>query len=118
MEETGGLIEAADRVLGLAATDGSRSDNEGAVRDGFGDGLEFFGAGEQRRGADGGSRLAKCQLIGVHHTKMEEAKVAHGAGRRADVEGVARGDKDDTQTVGFGVGRQGRRVYSRSEAMK
>ncbi len=112
-EETGGLIEAANRVLGLAATDGSRSDDERAVRDGFSDGLEFFGAGEQRCGADGGSRLTKSQLIGIHHAKMGDAEVAHGAGGRADVEGVARGDENDAQVVEFGLGRQQRRVYSR-----
>jgi hypothetical protein len=49
---------------------------------------------------------------------MEETKVAHGASGSANVERIARLDKDDAQVVGLGEGRQGRRVYSRGEAMK
>jgi len=49
---------------------------------------------------------------------MEEAEVAHGAGGGADIEGIAWGDKNDAQAVGFGEGRQARRVYSKSEATK
>jgi len=57
--------------------------------------FELFGTGEQRCGADGGTRLAKSQFIRVHHAKMEESEVAHGAGGGADVEGIARTDEDD-----------------------
>jgi hypothetical protein len=38
---------------------------------------------------------------------MEEAEVAHGAGGCPDVEGVARGNEDNAQVVGFGLERQG-----------
>jgi len=102
----------------LTEADGGGSDDEGAIIDSFGEGLELFGTGEQRGGADGGTRLAKSQLIGVHHAKMEEAEIAHGAGGCADVEGIARADEDDAQAVEFGVWGQGRRVYSRREATK
>jgi hypothetical protein len=112
------LLEAADRVLQLTEADGGGSDDECAIRYGFGDCPELFGTGEQRRGADGGTRLAKSQFIRVHHAKMEESEVAHGASGSADVEGIARTDEDDAQAVEFRVGRQGRRVYSRREVMK
>ena len=102
----------------MTEADSGCSDDERAVRDGFGNGLEFFGAGEQRRGADGGTRLAECQLIRVHHAKMEESEVAHGTRGGADVEGIARTDEYYAQAVEFGVGRQGRRVYSRRAVMK
>ncbi len=71
------------------------------------------GTGKQRRGADSGTRLAKSQFVGIDDTKVEEAEVAHGAGRGTDVERIARSDKNNPQAVGFGVRRQGRRVYSR-----
>jgi hypothetical protein len=91
-EETGGLIQVAHQVLQLTLPDGSCSDDQCAIFNGFGDGFELFGSGEQRLGANGGPRLAKSQLIGIHDAKMEEAKVAHGAGSCADVEGIARCD--------------------------
>jgi hypothetical protein len=112
------LLEASDGMLQLSEADGGSSDDKRAVRDGFGERLEFFGAGEQRLGADCGARFAKSQLVGAHHTKMEKSEVAHGTGGGADVKGIARTDEYDAQAVEFGVGRQGRRVYSRREIMK
>ena len=112
------MLEVPDGMLQLAEADGGGSDDERAVCDGFAERLELFCPGEQRRGADRGTRLAECQLIGVHHTEMEESEVAHRPGAGADVEGIARTDKYDAQAVEFGLGRQGRRVYSRREVMK
>ena len=80
--------------------------------------LANLGASEQRCGADCGTRFAKSQLIGIHHTKMKEAEVAYRPGGGADVEGIAGTDKYDAQAVEFALGRQGRRVYSRREVMK
>ena len=54
-----------------------------------------------------GTCFAEGQLIGIHDAKMEEAKVAHGAGGGANVEWIARLDKDDAQVVELGEGRQG-----------
>ena len=45
--ERSGLFEAFDGVLRVTAADGGGADDEGAIRDGFGDGLELFGAGEK-----------------------------------------------------------------------
>jgi len=47
----------------LTEADGGGSDDQCAIRYGFGDSLELFGTGEQRRGADSGTRLAKSQFI-------------------------------------------------------
>jgi len=69
-DEGSGLLKAPDGVLQLTLADGGGSNNERAVRDRFGDGLELFSAREQRSRTDGGARLAKRQLIGVHHAKM------------------------------------------------
>jgi len=40
--------------------------------------------------------------------QMTEAEVAHGARGRADVEGIARRDQNDTQAVEFSRSQQGR----------
>lgn len=104
---TRGLVEPADRVLQLPKSHGSGPNNKGAILDSFSDGLELFRSGEQRRGADGGTGLAKGQFVGVHDAKMEKAEVAHGARGGADVERVARGDKYNPQPVGFGISCQG-----------
>jgi hypothetical protein len=90
VEKTRGLLKAADGMLQLTEADGGGSDDEPAIFDGFADGLELFSLGEQRLGANGGARFAKSQLVGVHHAKMEEAEVTHGAGGSADVKGIAR----------------------------
>ena len=89
------MLEAFDRVLRIAGANGGSADDEGAVRDGSGDSLKLFGAGEKWRGADSGTRFAKGQVIRVHNAKMEETEVAHGAGGGADVERVARVDEDN-----------------------
>jgi hypothetical protein len=117
-DEGSGLLKAADRVLQLTLPNGGGSNNEGAIPNCFSEGLELLGTREQRRGADGGTRLAKGQFIRVHHTKVGEAEVAHRAGGGADVKGIPRFDEDDAQVIEFGVGRQERRVYCRKEAMK
>jgi hypothetical protein len=107
MDEARSLLKAANRMLRLAATDRGSSDDEVAVRDGFDNSLEFFGAGEQRLRADGGTCFAESQFVWVHHAKMRETEVAQGASSGTDVQGIARLDEDDPQMVEFGIGRQG-----------
>lgn len=48
---------------------------------------------------------------------MKEPEVAHGASGRADVERIARGNKDDAQTVEFSRPRQGAILPAYDEAM-
>ena len=102
--EAGGLIQAADWVVQLTLADGGRSDDQCALLNSLSDSFEFFGTGEQWFGADGGTGLAKSQLIRVNDRKMEETKVTHGAGGGADIEGISWRDKNDAQAVGIGAG--------------
>lgn len=107
MDKPRSLLKAANRMQGLAAADGSGSHDEGAIRDGFGDSFEFFGAGEQRLSTDGGPRFAESQFVWIDDAKMSEAEVTHGAGSGSDVQRIARLDEDNAQVVEFGMGRQG-----------
>src|SRR6267378_3234061 len=86
------LLGAFDGVLRVAAAHGGSADDESAVRDGFGETLELFGAGEKRGGAHSGACFTKGQFVRIQDAKMEEAKVAHGAGGGADVKRIARVD--------------------------
>lgn len=101
-----GLLEALDGMLHFTVADGCGANDEGAVRDGFGDGGEFFGGGENRGSADGGARFAEGQFVGIHDAEVEEAEVAHGASGCADIERIARVDEDDAEAVGLGVRSQ------------
>jgi len=117
-ERTPRLIQAADRVLQLSLTHRGCADDECAVLNGFGEVLELFRASKQRYSADGGTRFSKGQLIRVDDPKMKETEVAHGPGGGADVERIARGHKNHTQSVGISVGEHRRRVYRRKEATR
>ena len=96
------MFEAFDGVLRVAAANGGGADDESAVRDGFGNSLELFGAGEKRRGTHGRACFTKGQFVWIHDAKMEEAEVAHGAGGGANVERIARVDEDDAQVIELG----------------
>jgi hypothetical protein len=106
-DETRALFKALDRVLQFARADRCGSDDERAVSNSFGDSLELLGMGKKRQCADRGVRFAKGQFVGVHDAEVEESEVAHGAGGRADVEGIARVDEDDAQVVELGWRGQG-----------
>jgi hypothetical protein len=107
------LLQALDGMLRAAAPQGGGADDEGAVGDGFRDGLEFFGAGQEGRRAHRGTGFAKGKFVGVDYAKVEEAEVTHGAGGSADVERVAWRNEDDVEAVGLGWYEQGRKVYRR-----
>src|SRR5271155_6138959 len=99
-------------MLQIPVADGGGSDDERAVGDGFGDGLELFGTLEYVRRADGGARFAKRRLVGIHHAQMPKSEIAHGAGGRADIERVARGDENDAQAVELSGAGQGGSGFS------
>jgi hypothetical protein len=107
------LFEAFHRMLRFAAAQGCGANDEGAVGDGFGDGFEFFGAGEERHGADGGTGFAEGWIVRVDDAQVEEAEIAHGPGGGADIERVARGNQDDAELGELGCGGQAGRVYNR-----
>ena len=100
------MLEAANGMLRLAAANGCSADNERAIRDGFGDGFEFLAAGKKWLSANGGTRFAEGQVVGIHDAQMEEAEIAHGPGGSANVEGIARLDEDDAQMVELSERRQ------------
>src|SRR5260370_34870793 len=98
VQVTGGLIETANRMLHLSRAYRCGSHNEGAIFDGLGNGLEFRGLREQRLSANGATRLAKSPLVGVQHTKMEKAEVAHRTSGAANAVRIARSTKNASQT--------------------
>src|SRR5439155_13996191 len=77
------------------------TDHQRAIRYSLRQGLEFLRSGKQRRRSHGGTRFTEDQFEGVHYTQVQEAKVAHRARRRADVQRVPRVDQDHTQTIAF-----------------
>jgi len=82
------------------------SHDERAIGDRIGDGFELFGARQQRRRADGGTRLAKRGLVGIHDAQVAETEIAHGTGGCADIQRVARGNEHDAQAVELSLGWQ------------
>ena len=77
------------RVLQLSMADDGGTDDECAVRNGFGDGRENFCIGEHGGCADGRARLAECRIIWVHQAQVMKAEVAHGTRGRPDVQRVS-----------------------------
>jgi hypothetical protein len=47
------------------------------------------------------------RFVGRNDSEVREAKVGHGAGGRADVERIARRDKDYFELIALGFGQQG-----------
>jgi hypothetical protein len=66
----------------------------------------LFGACEQRRSSDGGTRLAKRGLVRIHHTQVAEPEIAHRARSRADIERVAGRHQNHAQAVELSLGGQ------------
>jgi hypothetical protein len=94
-------FEAMDGVLQVTMPDRGGADNERAIGDGFGDGGEFFGAGEYGCGADGGASAFESDVVGIDDAEMKKSEVAHGSGGSADVKRVAGVDEDDAEAVEF-----------------
>jgi hypothetical protein len=92
-------FEPPERVVQFPMANCRRSDHERAISHGFRDAVVHFRARQQPGSANGGTCLAKCRFIGPDEPQAREAKVAHGAGDRTDVERIARGYQDDVQAV-------------------
>jgi hypothetical protein len=88
-------------MLQVAVADGGGSDYECAVGDSFGYGFILFCGAQHGCGADGGTSVIKCDIVGIHDPQMAESEIAHGPSGRADVEGIARVHQDDAQIVEF-----------------
>jgi hypothetical protein len=101
-------FKALNRVLKIAVSDGGGTDNQRAIGNSLGNGLEFLRVGKNvSRGAHGRAGAFKGYVIGIYDAEVKESEVAHGAGGRADVQRIARVDEDDSQTVKFRGHRQG-----------
>jgi len=103
---SGGFGKAEGFLDGAAAIEGAGAEDEGAVGDGFGEGFVDAGVAEQIGCADGGFGFHPVLGEGGDDGEVMEAEVGHGSGGGADVEGVARGDEDDVEAVGLGLGEQ------------
>jgi len=110
-EDWGGLLEGEDGTGKVAVADGCGGGDEGAIRDGFGEGGEAAGLLHDGGGGDGGfgSELGGFELGGfegggvvVDDAEVVEAEVLHGAGGGADVAGVAGADQDDGEAGACG----------------
>ncbi len=94
-------LEAAQRMLQIAMTNGGGADYERAVGHSVRDGSVFLGAGQNRSAAHGGTRLAKGAFERIHHSQVRAPEVAHRAGGRADVERISRRNENDAQAIEF-----------------
>src|SRR5580698_1433324 len=98
---TGALLETFQRMLHFAPSHGAGGNHERAIGHRIGDVLALFGAGENVSRADRGTGLAKGRRIGIDHTQVVKAEVAHGARGCADVQRIARADQHYMETVEF-----------------
>ncbi len=112
----GQVGEGDDRLLGLAVGKRAGADYQGGCGHGLGKSGGFNGVGEQPGCANGRTGFAPMGRPGGDDGEAREAEVGHGAGHRPDVEGVARGDEDDVETVlGAGLGWKGQRMIVEPE---
>ena len=90
-----GAIRAATRG-GLAAVVPT---HQTAVGHGFCHGFIFFCVCQQLCRADGRTRFAECDFVGIHDAQMRGSEVAHGAGGGSNVERISRCHEHYAQIV-------------------
>src|SRR5580698_2225772 len=78
------VFQPIQRVLYNSGSDGRCSDDERAIAHGVGHGRKDFRIFQQVGCANGRSRLAKCEIMGVHHAQTQKTEVAHGPSSRTD----------------------------------
>ena len=98
-DELAAELQPPQRMLQRAMTDGGGADHQPAIGHGFGQGRIFPRFFENLVSFDRGAGFAKRDLVGIHQAQFGASEVAHGAGGRADVERIARGDQDHPQWV-------------------
>ncbi len=94
-----GIFRAVDRVLQFTIADRRGSHDQRAIGHGVGDALEMLRLRQNFGSANGRARFPKGGFERIYHAQRTKSKVAHGASRRADVQGIARGHEDYMQTV-------------------
>lgn len=88
------------RLLGFAVGEGSGADDKGTVCNGLSEGACLYCVLEQVLCADRGQGFAPVGFVGRDDGELMETEVGHGTRGRADVERIARGDKDDADGMG------------------
>ena len=91
---------------GTAAVERASADDQGAIAECLGEGVEDSCVAQQIGSAYGGFGFHPVNGEGGYDAEALEAKVGHGTGGRADVERVARGDEDDVEAAGLVWGQQ------------
>ncbi len=104
------LVETPQRVVELATAGCGGADNEHAIGDGFCDGSEFTGGGEDGRSTDGGASFAERGRVRMDDAEVGESKIGHCTGGSADVEGIARGYEDDAEAIQVSCATHGAQV--------
>ncbi len=100
-DELRAFFEPTERVLQFAMIARRGSNHQRAVGHGFSHAMVLFRPLKNRRGADGGTRLAKRRFMRVHHPQAEKPEVTHGPRSRTHVEWIARGHEHYAQMAGF-----------------
>jgi hypothetical protein len=84
-------------MIQLAVSHRRGTHHERAICDRVGQILEFLGSFQQFGTANGRAGFPEGEAEGVHDTEMPRSEIAHGAGRSADVQRVARAHEHDYQ---------------------
>ncbi len=82
-------------------THGGGSDHQAAVGHGIGHGIELFGAGQDVRGAHGGTSTLKRYVVWIYYPQVVKSKIAHRPGCGANIERIACVHQDDAQVIEF-----------------
>jgi hypothetical protein len=110
--EARAVFQAPERMLQFSVAHGRGSHHQRAIGNSSGDGVELFGACKQFRRANGGTRLAKSRVVGIHDAQASKTEVAHGARGSAHVERVARSYQYNAQAVEIGRSSQESSFYA------
>ena len=95
-----------DRLLWLPIGECASSDNESAICHGFDERGSFGRVLEQLGCSDGRPCLTPIRRIRGGDSEVRKAEIRHRACRRADVERIARRDKDHFHAVALGCSEQ------------
>jgi hypothetical protein len=93
-------------MLQIAMAYRSSSDHQRAVGHRFSYCLIYLSGRQRGCRAYCRASIPKRYIVRVHKTEMGKSEVAHGPGRRTNIEGIAHVHKDDVQTREFGGNRQ------------
>ena len=99
-------FQALEGMLQIAMSDGGGSDYKRTIGHRFGHSFEFFSTGQHGSGTHSGTCALKGHVVGIDHSQMVKSEIAHRPGGGANVERIARVNKNDAQTVEFSRSEQ------------